>query len=783
MTAPVPPSSAGPISLAWLRRPDAWLLLVAVATACAIVVTYGRDYPVSQWLLVREAGYFILASLWGAGCLSLGVRVLALCMPPHYRTAERIFIGFALGVLAFGLAVFGVGLFGGLGLGFFVLAPLFFLAAGFGELRRLLRRRPWFREPRVPLGRLELLALALGSLGLLAVYLPLLSPHNLQHDARWYHLPIAQQYASSGRVGPFPEGWFLAAYPHLASLLYAWAMLLPASIVHRLELCAHLELVVFLMTLAATPTVLRRVLPGVRMPLAWTGFFLFPGFLVYDSNLSTGADHIAAVFAPAALLALFPALGTLRPAHCALVGALAGGAALTKYSALNVSLPLLACLGLAAAVSAPRHPRRALLACLASGAAFVLFYAPHWLKNWLWYGDPLYPALHAHFPAHPWNLQAAAYFEQFVNLTLLRPSHDLAGVLESLRVALTLGFRVHEYGFHAEIPTFGFLFAATLYCVPFVSPNRRTLVVYGLGLCAALVWYWTNHRDRYLQACLPWLVVATLATLALAWRNRGLPGRIAVTSLVLVQLACGAGAFFIPSYLMVPGLHPLSHVAALIGAGYQKPRPPRFEPYEEWGFRAWTQIGALLPAHAKVLVHEDRLWLGLDAPVVVDEAAWQAGIRYGEVGSTAAVYETLRRYGVTHVVTGQSHPDGGEQGVAGHLVFWDLLYGHAKQLGTRGKLTLWQLPPTRPEAELPGLALLATCHYGVPSGIYVFGDIGKAPPSLPLPAAPQTLPAALFGAVRLVAFEANCGYTPAPEALAGFSLMTQRGALSLWRRR
>ncbi len=717
--------------------------MVALGTACAILATYNVQYPIAQWLLLRVAGYWALTLCWGVGCLAAGVQLLAWVAPPHYRVAERVFIGFALGVLAFALAVFGCGLLGGLNLAFFVLAPLVFLLAGLPELKRLARRwRALLPPAGWRPGTLELAALVFGAVGMMAVYLPILTPHNVQHDARWYHLTLAQQYASSGRVAPFAEGWFLAAYPHLASLLYAWAMLLPAGIVHRIELCAHLELLVFAMTVAATPTLLRRVLPGVRLPLSWAAFFLFPGFLVYDSNLSLGADHIAAVFAPAGLLVLYAALGTLRPRHCALLGALAAGAALTKYSALCVAVPLLGFVTLRAAtrLRGKRRSRRAWLAPLSLCAAFLLLWAPHWLKNWVWYGDPFYPILHAYLPAHPWSPEASVYFNRFVQQAVLQPARSLAGVLESLRVALTLGFQVHEYLFHGYIPTFGFLFAATLYCLPFVGPGRRLLLLYGLGLSAALVWYWTNHRDRYLQACLPWLVVAALATLVLAWRKRGLAGRFAAGALVGAQLLCGAGARFIPSYTMIPGLHPLPHVVNMIGAGYFKRYATRFQPYEEWGFSAWTAVGALLPPHAKVLVHEDRLWLGLDAPVVTDEAAWQGGIHYSHYTSAAQLYDLLHGLGVTHIVTGQSHEDSGEQGVAGHLVFWDFLFAHCRQLGTRGKLTLWQMPPRRPPARPLGLVLVASCSYGVPGGLYAFDQIGHTKPRVALPAPRQNRP-------------------------------------------
>src|SRR4029079_19153728 len=104
---------------------------------------------------------------------------------------------------------------------------------------------PIVRAARFRPSALSLAALLFGVVGLLLVYVPILTPHNVQHDARWYHLTIAQQYAAAGAITRFPEGWFLGAYPHLASLLYTWAMLMPAGIVHPIEPPAPPEFLLF----------------------------------------------------------------------------------------------------------------------------------------------------------------------------------------------------------------------------------------------------------------------------------------------------------------------------------------------------------------------------------------------------------------------------------------------------------------------------------------------------------------------------------------------------------
>jgi hypothetical protein len=126
-----------------------------------------------------------------------------------------------------------------------------------------------------------------------------------------------------------------------------------------------------------------------------------------------------------------------------------------------------------------------------------------------------------------------------------------------------------------------------------------------------------------------------------------------------------------------------------------------------------------------VLVHEDRLWLGLDAPVVVDEAAWQAGIDYGTAHTTADIYDILVRYGVTHVVTGRNHPGGGDHGVFGDILFWGFLRTECTYVARAGNLSLWALPAQRPPA-IRRTAAVATCSFGIQPGLYTL-DAGAEP--------------------------------------------------------
>lgn len=730
---------------------------VAAAATAAIVGVFSQHYPVDEWLLWAIARYWLLAAYWAIGCLGLGLWLLAVSRQSAFRFTERLAVGFALGVLGFAIVTFAAGLAGQLNRVFFVACPALLGLLGGQQLRRALlgARRIARLASRMRVTPLAALVLVFGIAGVLTVYLPILTVQNVQHDARWYHLPIAQQYASSGRIAPFAEGWFLATYPHLASILYAWALLWPMSIVHRLELCAHVEFLVFLATIAAIPVALRRVLPRTNDWLSWAAVFLFPGLFVYDSNLSTGADHVAALWAIPGLLSWFATQRRPGWAPYALVGAFAAGAALTKYSAFDVAIPLL----VAAAVPIVSTPSRSRLerghavrGALACAAVFVAVTSIHWLKNVVWHGDPMYPMLHDRLHARPWSPRSTGYFAAFIQDQIHRPEATVSSLIDSIWASFTVGFKVRDYPFHGQIPTFGFLFAATFPIVFFLRPPRRLFAVYALGIFGAFVWFWTNQRDRYLQACLPWFVVATAAALRLLWSQRHRFARLATSLLVAAQVVCGAGVFFIPAHIMIPEHHPLPYVRRLIASGYDGKYRERFEPYDDWNFRAWVTLGKQLPPHSKVLVHEDRLWLGLDAPVVVDEAAWQAGIDYGTAHTTRDIYDILVRYGVTHVITGRNHPGGGDHGVFGDILFWGFLRSDCTYMSRVGNLSLWALPAQRP-ATTRRMAAVATCSFGIQPGLYALDE--ATGPVLVAPLTDASMDA--LSRADYVAVEDGCG--------------------------
>src|SRR5690606_17017367 len=256
------------------------------------------------------------------------------------------------------------------------------------------------------------------------IYAFVLTPDNVMFDSRWKHLAIAESFAAHGGIFRFAEGWMFAARPHFASYLYTWAFLIPGGeLFDRITLCGHLEFMIFAVTtMLGIPALARRLVPDADPKLVWVARFLFPGVFLYDSNLSIGADHIAAVFViPIYIVTVDLIRGGFRTRNAVLVGMMTAGILLTKETAAAITIPSAA---LALVVGAgwhlyrtrrsgapPRVQVRILTAALAIVITGLIVSSPLWLKNILWYGDPLYPNFHRYFSPRPWSANSEYLLE------------------------------------------------------------------------------------------------------------------------------------------------------------------------------------------------------------------------------------------------------------------------------------------------------------------------------------------------------------------------------------
>ncbi len=704
------------------RVRSALLLVVLLAGAAVFLVNVDAHYAIRRWLIWRYAGYWMLSLTWAGACLSLGSVLLARLHPRELaHPGDAWVFAFPLGVFAFHLAIFVLGLLGLLGSVTFVLVPLLFLASGIRHLKRFWAHVLGISEV-VTRRELPLLLFGLGGLALL--YLQILSPEAFSYDARWYHLPIAEQYARQGAVRAFPEGWWLAAYPHLASYVQTWSFLLPFSVLFdRLELCIHLEFVVFAATALSIPALVRRLVRAERARYGWVGILLFPGVFLYDGNLCAGADHFAALWMVPLALACLELWDEWDRGTCALFAVFAAGVVLTKYSAwaaLPFPIAMLTLRGLwliarpqakatATATAKATLPRaqvaRSLGGLLVAGLVLT---TPHWLKNWVWYGDPFYPMLRHVFTVHPWNPDAEGSWRVFTDMIwAARPGLD--GLRDALLAAVTFSFIPNDWEvFHGVLPVFGSLFTLTAFCLPFLRARAELWVAYAAALCAVILWYLPHHADRYLQAFVPWMAACTVASIVMIWRTgrRALRGALAL--LVGAQLVWCADVPFFPTHNLI-NTSPYTLSLALAASGYTKTLH-RLRPYGPYG-----ELGEALPPSANVLVHDSPLHLGINARSVQD--LWQGRISYGRLRTPAAIYAELQSLDVTHLMWEPSYSSGWSS-LANDLAFWNFAQNYAQAPQAFGTLALSVMPASSPPDSINDRVAVFSCGWPIARGWY-----------------------------------------------------------------
>jgi hypothetical protein len=791
---PATPSTGGnepvrSVATSWRARLDGRTIGIGLVSLAGIATFLGvvhGFYPVQHWLFWRYAGAAFAASAWGVACLAAGHRTLRWVLRVPLRFADEIALAFPLGVAIFGYGIFLLGLAHALGWVTFVLLPLAMLLSGRPLYRSVRRFSSHLRHrgmtQRVPTRWLALAAAA--TVGFLFIYYPLLAPRTFNHDARWYHLAMSEHYAAMGAVARFPEGWFLGAYPQLASYVYTWPFLCPnIAVFDRLEYCAHVELVVVVFILAAIPSLVRVLLHGQRASASFLCFFLFPCVYLYDSNLNVGADHFAAVFAVPVALCLVRFLPRFDLRWGALLAAYMSAALVTKYSAVSlVAFPIAAIF-----VRAPFLLVKGLRARsfdwvrgFATVALLgVALTSMHWLKNWIWYGDPMYPELRNIFSVHPWVAEAEGTYSRFMDI-LAHPRPGMAGVLDGLLATITFSFIPNDWPvFHRNWPTYGSLFTLTLPFLPFLRRSGRLALASLATMVAIFVWYLVTPRDRYLQAVFPWMVSATAASLIAAWKVVAWPARVPIAGLVGLQVIWGGDVPFFPTHNLINDSM-LRHVSDFLASGYQKRKPPA--PYEPW-----ISIGVALPKDARLLIHEVPMHLGTMHAKVQD--LWVGGISYVELATPAAVYDKLREYGATHLVTYTARALG-DLPVGSDLVFFEFVAHFATHREKFDELTLAELPAARP-ADSPRARQVAvySCGGQYEPGWYALSSmvVSASRPSGPPPR--ESLPRSAYDVPRLltaadfIIHDATCqAALPAPITIA-FERIASRGNNEYWVRR
>ncbi|HEX2657434.1 MAG TPA: hypothetical protein VHU40_04150, partial [Polyangia bacterium] len=496
---------------------------------------------------------------------------------------------------------------------------------------------------------------------------------------------------------------------------------------------------------------------------------------------------IAAFWAIPIWLTLYRALETMNVRTFVLAGAMMAGAIMTKYQSLMLLVFPTGAVALCMARLLIERPRRfSPRAIVAGPAALVLtmlvFTAPHWLANVIWYHNPVYPFLHRVFPSRPFTAEASNLFEgYYVQTQFTRPTGTLfENLRQAVRVVFTFALTPEDWGEHTTV--FGFLLTAALVSAPFVPRARRLWPLLIAAHVGVFAWFMGSHQARYLQVILPWFAAATAGFIVLVWRAHVVP-RIAVGVLVALQIIWGSDIPFFDHWMM--GSAPIKKVADVISSGHRKDHDWPRQVFGDMG-----RIGETLPTGSKVLVHDLHMRLGLQAMSVADAKAWQGGLAYGTMRSPRALHDQLRAWGVTDVLW-QAGFSGGLDSYAGEFVFHEFAQRYGPSKRSFGSLVIAKMPASPPEArnwfDEPAIVLLGPRSATYARGVYGIGDLtileaGKPEPH-PKPRQPIEDAASFEAAIERASFVVygHDETLPLPSALSSvFTPVVSNDQVRMW---
>jgi hypothetical protein len=772
-------------------RGKGWLggMLIAAAASC---LPYGlvKILDADAALLDSPASRYGLAAcavtLFVAATLSVGLSLGSWLLPARQRWEERWSFAFALGALAFQTGTFLLGLLGALDQIGALLMALALLALGARPGWRIARhafKLPHGRTRSVWRMRGHALIAAVGAVTLALMGAHTLTTDSIGYDSSWYHLPVAEAYAATGAIRPFQDGWLLGSYPQMASLLYSWALAVTRESALGLTTAAFLELTFVAAAILGVVPVVRALLPGVRRAnWAWAVVALFPAVYLYPPRVE--ADYLAAAFAAPLLTCAFKVWDDATPRCLTLGSLLLGGMLLVKYSALGAcALPLLlAVAGVLRRLWRARKTR--LVAELAhagralgiAAATFLAVTSTHWLKNLIFYGDALFPS---RSPPSAFTPVTHAFYEAILK-TLWIPAEGFEGWKETARAVLTFSFEPHEYPEHNPgHAIFGSLFSLTLPALVLLLPlgrARRALVAHVGTLLGVMIWYRIHHQDRYLLAMLPWMCAVTAATLHELARGN-LPGRLLVLGTCLLQLAWGT------RYAIK--LFPLDGIRSTVWA----------DSVTNWQNRQlgkWSvmhQVGRALKPGDVLLVHDERIRLGLRRASLSDALGFQTRISFADLGSDDRIFDELTRLGVTHLY--RSSRNSGFDTLAGDLFYNAFFERHGRSTSIR---SLRRMPSARPSGTPAAerLVFIDTCGaLHIAPGLYrareltdvTFG-MARYLQTQPLALARTATEAAtLEERAEFLVVADSCSSSKRVATTDGFHLMTNRVGYGLYLRR
>jgi hypothetical protein len=330
--------------------------------------------------LVMTLVFWLLILLIGT---ALGEAVLERVRVPELSRLESKLFGFALGMGVISLGITALGLVGLLSRswisGVVVIAALLAgprIIATLRDIGPAVRSLSAHWRAATPLSRAA--GLFLATIGLLALGQALTPPWD--YDGLMYHLVGPQLFLEAQRVIAYPDNWYVNG-PFSIEMLFSIGMAFGDDVLPKL---IHLGFGIALV--GATFAAARRWLPEGKAWLAPAILLTVPTLPIFSAFAYIDLGWSAYEFL--ALLAAVLWLESRSDRLLVLSGLMIGWAMGSKYLGLE-GFALLGMLILIASLKGgvPSALRR----CLAFGLPAVCIALPWYLKNTIWFGNPVFP--------------------------------------------------------------------------------------------------------------------------------------------------------------------------------------------------------------------------------------------------------------------------------------------------------------------------------------------------------------------------------------------------------
>jgi 4-amino-4-deoxy-L-arabinose transferase-like glycosyltransferase len=480
-------------SLDHLSRTLPWTLLTAVAVL-ARAVWPPRGFDATGVVALRDLALtLVLWFITSVLAYRLGDRLLRLAHPPDLTRLEHAVFALALGLCGLGYVAFALGMTGLLSAAWIAGALLGLclwvgpeVRPGLAAVRQSLSRCGEVWGSAEPLAKIAaVLAAAIGALA----FVHALSPP-WDYDGLMYHLVGPQLFLREGRIIPYPDNWYVNA-PFVLEMVFSVGMAFGDDVFPKL-----VHLTTGLLLILATYAAGRRWLGG-------RGGWLSAAILLGVPTLPIWAafayiDLGWSLFEFLALMAGVAWWQSRSRPWLRLCGVFIGLAMASKY----LGLMGFAVLGIFVAVMAPRERVRGWLSSVGGfGVIAMLVASPWYLKNLVWFGNPVFP-LYLGGPQWPPERLAlySAYLDSF---------GTGRGLLDYLLIPLNVYARHALYGTmmnRIDVPAFLFLI---LIAYPFRRKNSVVSLVLGLCVARVILWSVGSQQLRFLMPVYPALSAAT----------------------------------------------------------------------------------------------------------------------------------------------------------------------------------------------------------------------------------------------------------------------------------